>query len=351
MKKLLVVLVVGLFVGSPAMVRGQGAGGAGAGGAIGSALGWSTITSYEATTQEKPSAPDEEPSAYVQQQVFVAMSIDNLKADIAQGGGPHLQSLSRLLGCPASDYPTLADMARRDFGRLFPTTETTSADFLARLKDDISRDPRLSESCIHLKERPADEDPIQSVMEPDRIQSVMEPATHDVAGAGPPVLREGKEAKLAIFPEILVGDSPEQADIESSKLAARISRQIAKHPGSIYVAYSYLELPKEEHAALRGSVWRTGMASARPNIDGVRSRGQALGVDVVMQVLIRTDEIGSFGVYETNHEVHVVDVKSGQHFMIIRTSSPNVLGWDLLNEMDSTIGEAIEKYKRIARSR
>ena len=89
-------------------------------------------------------------SFYLQQQEFVAVTIDNLSEQIAQGGGPHLQSLSALLGCPASDYPVLADMARRDFGRLFPSADIEPGEFLARLKDDIAHDPRLAVRCVYV---------------------------------------------------------------------------------------------------------------------------------------------------------------------------------------------------------
>ena len=88
-------------------------------------------------------------SFYLQQQEFVAFTIDNLSEQIAQGGGPHLQSLAALLGCPASDYPALAGMTRRNFGRLIPSTEIEPGEFLARLKDDIARDSRLSVRCVY----------------------------------------------------------------------------------------------------------------------------------------------------------------------------------------------------------
>ena len=88
-------------------------------------------------------------SFYLQQQEFVAVTIDNLSEQIAQGGGPHLQSLAALLGCPASDYSKLATMTRQSYGQLFPSAETEPEVFLVRLKEEMRCNPSLAGRCVY----------------------------------------------------------------------------------------------------------------------------------------------------------------------------------------------------------
>ncbi len=93
---------------------------------------------------------DKKKTAYIQQQEFVAVTIDNLSEQIAQGGGSHLQSLSTLLGCPASAYPTLAIMSRKNYEQLFPSVETNPEVFLTRLKEKMRGNPRLAGRCLYI---------------------------------------------------------------------------------------------------------------------------------------------------------------------------------------------------------
>ena len=89
-------------------------------------------------------------SFYLQQQEFVAFTIDNLSEQIAQGGGPHLQALSSLLGCPASDYSKLATISRQSYEQLFPSAETEPEVFLARLKEKMRDNPILAGNCVNI---------------------------------------------------------------------------------------------------------------------------------------------------------------------------------------------------------
>ena len=158
MKKLLIILVVGLLVGSAAMARcfpkdfalsrGSYNGRTGLEKAVAVTLFPTYGTTWGFAASSGTSGCPDTTANQIHLHKFVAATIDSLSEQIAQGGGLHLQSLSALLGCPPSDYPALADMVRRDFGRLFPSTETKPAAFLTRLKDGISHDPRLSESCV-----------------------------------------------------------------------------------------------------------------------------------------------------------------------------------------------------------
>lgn len=86
----------------------------------------------------------------VQQHRYVATTITNLAEDIARGGGPHLQSLSTLLGCPASAYSTLAIMSRQNYEQLFPFVETKPEVFLTRLKEKMRDNPSLAGRCVYI---------------------------------------------------------------------------------------------------------------------------------------------------------------------------------------------------------
>ena len=145
MKKLLMVLVVGLVVGSAERAKFTRATSCGDNdGLLGTTCISADLTVTTITTTDKKK------TAYIQQQEFVAVTIDNISEDIAQGGGPHLRSLAALLGCPASNYPAMADMARRDFARLFPSAETEPEVFLTRLKDRMRDNPSLADRCVNI---------------------------------------------------------------------------------------------------------------------------------------------------------------------------------------------------------
>ncbi len=84
------------------------------------------------------------------QRLFVHAMIDNLSQEIAQGGGEHLQTLGTLMGCAKSDYGYLAVMARRNYGRLFPSVEPVPEAFLARFKAQLREHPRIRQSCVYI---------------------------------------------------------------------------------------------------------------------------------------------------------------------------------------------------------
>ena len=154
MKKLLMVLVVGLLLGTAVMadchsfrkfVKDDSHGAFGPGSAM-----IATTTYPSAKSSETSGCPDEYNSLKIQQRQFVAVTIDNLSEQIAQGGGPHLQSLSALLGCPASDYSKLAAITQKNYEQLFPSAETEPEVFLARLKEEMRDNPSLAGRCVNI---------------------------------------------------------------------------------------------------------------------------------------------------------------------------------------------------------
>ncbi len=150
MKKLLVVLAVGLLLGSAAKAKVD------IRGCAEEPIFFTlvciptvslTLTAIIITII---TTRDKKKTAYIQQQEFVAVTIDNLSEQIAQGGGSHLQSLSTLLGCPASAYSTLAIMSRKNYEQLFPAVETEPEVFLTRLKEKMRGNPRLAGRCVYI---------------------------------------------------------------------------------------------------------------------------------------------------------------------------------------------------------
>jgi len=83
---------------------------------------------------------------------YVQNTYDELSEEVAQGDGPHLKTLSAMIGCKSQAYKPFADMAQDNYQRLFP--ETTSQQsipkaqrFLDTLKAQISQHPQLAENC------------------------------------------------------------------------------------------------------------------------------------------------------------------------------------------------------------
>ena len=169
MKKSLVVLVVGLLVGSSAMAECH------------SFEAWlqddveeavdsiveegdqknesvmvlTTVTTFSSTTygsaqSSGTSGCGKKRTAYTRQLQFVAVTIDNLSGQIAQGGGPHLQSLTTLLGCPASAYSNFATMTQQNYEQIFSSVETEPEGFLTRLKEKMRDSPSLAGSCVYI---------------------------------------------------------------------------------------------------------------------------------------------------------------------------------------------------------
>jgi len=82
-----------------------------------------------------------------EQEVFVAVNMDNLSQEMARGNGAFLQSLSSLMGCSSAVYPEFSSLTREKYGKLFGNAETNSADLLAGLKREMAADPKLAASC------------------------------------------------------------------------------------------------------------------------------------------------------------------------------------------------------------
>ncbi len=169
MKKSLVVLVVGLLVGSAAMAECdnfsawlqddveegvvsilEGEDEKNERLMVFTTVATSSSSTYGSAQSSGTSGCGKIKTAYIQQQQFVAVTIDHLSEQIAQGRGEYLQSLSALLGCPVSAYSNLASISQQNYEQLFPSVETEPEVFLTRLKEKMRGNPRLADSCVYI---------------------------------------------------------------------------------------------------------------------------------------------------------------------------------------------------------
>ncbi len=78
-----------------------------------------------------------------EREVFVAMNLDNLSQEMAQGGGAHLDSLASLYGISAEDKDHFLDLSQRQL----PTLLQGAADadtLLSALDTAMASDPALA---------------------------------------------------------------------------------------------------------------------------------------------------------------------------------------------------------------
>ena len=85
-----------------------------------------------------------------EQEVFVAVNMDNLSQEMAQGNGEHLRALATLMGCSTSVYSDFAGMTQEKYTVLFNGAETSTLELLSGLKREMSAHPALSAACTRI---------------------------------------------------------------------------------------------------------------------------------------------------------------------------------------------------------
>ena len=86
----------------------------------------------------------------VEQRFFVAVHMENIFQEMAQGGGMHLDTLAGLMGCPAERYGDFAGMTRRELGRLYPAPGVRPVDMLERLRREMRAEAALAQTCSRI---------------------------------------------------------------------------------------------------------------------------------------------------------------------------------------------------------
>ena len=85
-----------------------------------------------------------------EQEIFVAMNLDNLSEDIAQGSGQYLQSMGALMGCDADTFAAFSRITQEKYEILFPTVYTNPHEFLLGLRRELAVYPIISANCIRI---------------------------------------------------------------------------------------------------------------------------------------------------------------------------------------------------------
>jgi hypothetical protein len=87
----------------------------------------------------------------VEQRFFVAVHMQNIYQEMAQGGGVHLETLAVLMGCPAERHGDFARMTRRELERLYPArSHLLPAEMLERLRQEMRAEAVLAQSCSRI---------------------------------------------------------------------------------------------------------------------------------------------------------------------------------------------------------
>lgn len=86
-------------------------------------------------------------TAQREQTAFAEVNFQDLKRNMAMGGGEYLTSFSTLLGCEEAAKPAFFKMSQAKYGTLVPTAETTPVALVTSVKEQIKADPALAAQC------------------------------------------------------------------------------------------------------------------------------------------------------------------------------------------------------------
>jgi len=75
--------------------------------------------------------------------VFADVNLGNLRQEIAQGRGEYLASFTSLLGVPMRQQHAFYAFAQARYAALFPSEQTTAAEMLAALDQELSVHPEF----------------------------------------------------------------------------------------------------------------------------------------------------------------------------------------------------------------
>jgi hypothetical protein len=82
-----------------------------------------------------------------EQAAFAEVNFQDLKRNMASGGGEFLTSFATLLGCEEVAKPALARMTQSKYESILPTEKTSPMEMLSGVKAQIKADPALAGSC------------------------------------------------------------------------------------------------------------------------------------------------------------------------------------------------------------
>jgi len=82
-----------------------------------------------------------------EQAAFAEVNFQDLKRNMASGGGEFLTSFATLLGCEDNAKPVLAKMTQAKYESILPSEKSTPMDLVSGVKVQIKADPQLAGSC------------------------------------------------------------------------------------------------------------------------------------------------------------------------------------------------------------
>jgi len=82
-----------------------------------------------------------------EREVFAQQNYTSLVKEMAQGKGETLSTLANLYQCPGDTHQEFGAMTQNKFDHLVLNDQTTSAELLAKLENQISSNPKLAKSC------------------------------------------------------------------------------------------------------------------------------------------------------------------------------------------------------------
>ena len=85
-----------------------------------------------------------------EQEVFVAVNLETISEEMAQGNGEHLNALATLMGCSTSVHGEFAGLTQEKYNVLFAGAETSTPELLSGLKREMIAHPALSAACTRI---------------------------------------------------------------------------------------------------------------------------------------------------------------------------------------------------------
>jgi len=82
-----------------------------------------------------------------EQAAFAEVNFQDLKRNMASGGGEFLMSFASLLGCTDGAKPAFAKMTQNQYETIVPAANTTPVQLLSSVKKQIKGTPALAGSC------------------------------------------------------------------------------------------------------------------------------------------------------------------------------------------------------------
>ncbi len=82
-----------------------------------------------------------------EQAAFAEVNFDDLKRNMAAGGGEYLRSFSSLLGCEESARPAFFKMSQDRFETILPSEKAGPLDLVVATKAQIRANPTLARAC------------------------------------------------------------------------------------------------------------------------------------------------------------------------------------------------------------